>query len=333
MKAIWVEEFGGPETLRLVELPTPRPQKGQVLIRVAAAGLNFADVNIRRGRYVMQPALPYVPGYEAAGLIEALGPGVDPERYPIGARVAALTMSGGAYAEYAVVKAAHTFPLPPGISLLEGAAFPLQALTAYHVLTTIGRLAEGETVVVQAAAGGVGTMSLQLSKLLGAGTVIAAAGGLDKLRLARKLGADEVVDYLRENLPARVNELTDGRGANLILESVGGQLLERSFECLSVLGRVVTFGNTSGAPVDLTSLWPRLRWKSQALLGFHLSAVLERPALRDSSMAFLLDLLAQGRLRVVVGQCFDLREASAAQTALECRRSTGKVLLKVGETT
>jgi NADPH2:quinone reductase len=175
-------------------------------------------------------------------------------------------------------------------------------------------------------------MSLQLSKLLGAGTVIAAAGGLDKLRLARKLGADEVVDYLRENLPARVNEITEGRGANLILESVGGQMLERSFECLSVLGRVVTFGNASGAPADVSSLWPRLRMKSQALLGFHLSAVLERPSLRDSSMVLLLDLLTQGKLRVVVGQSFDLRDAAAAQTALESRRSTGKVLLTVGET-
>lgn len=330
MRAVRVEEIGGPETLRLARVPTPRLCDGHLLIRVAAAGLNFADTNIRRGRYLMQPALPYIPGFEISGVIEAVGAGVDPERYPVGARVAALTMGGGGYAEYAVAKAAHTFPLPEAIGLEAGAGFPLQGLTAYHVLTTVGRLQPGETVLVQAAAGGVGTMSLQLARLLGAGCVIAAAGGPEKLRLAQELGADAVVDYLRENLPTRVNELTEGRGANLILESVGGPMLERSFECLSVLGRLVTFGNSSGRPADISGLWPRLRLKSQAILGFHLSAVLERPSLREASMRELLRLLSDGRLRVVVGRTFKLEEAPAAQAALECRRSVGKILLTVG---
>ena len=329
MKAIRVHEIGRPETLRLEDVPEPRPGPGKVLIRVAVAGLNYADTNIRRGRYVMQPALPYIPGFEVSGTVEALGEGVDEGRFPLGCRVAALTLGGGGYAELAVAKAAHTIPLPDGLSLEQGAAFPLQGLTAYHVLTTMGRLAPGETVVVQAAAGGVGSMALQLAKLLGAGRVIAIAGGPEKLRLALKLGADDAIDYLRENFPARVNEISEGRGADLILESVGGQTLERSFECLAVLGRVITFGNAAGVQADLNSVWTRLRSKSQALIGFHLGAALERPELREASIAALLDYLNDGRLRIAIGQRFDLAEAGLAQAALEERRSIGKVLLRV----
>ncbi len=330
MRAIRIQEIGGPDVLRIARLPDPEPGPGKVLVRVAAIGLNYADTNIRRGRNVMQPALPFVPGFEIAGTIAALGPGVDSGRFPIGLRVAALTLGGGGYAELAVAKADHTIPLPDELTLQEGAAFPLQALTAYHVLLTIGRLSPGETVVVQAAAGGVGTMSIQLAKLFGSGPVIAAAGGPDKLQLARSLGADDAVDYLRENFAIRVNEVTEGRGADLILESTGGQMLERSFECLATLGRVVTFGNASGAQADLNGLWNRLRNKSQALLGFNIRSVIDRPALRDASIATVLRYLTEKRLKVVIGQCYDLTEAAAAQAALEGRRSTGKILLTVG---
>jgi NADPH2:quinone reductase len=242
--------------------------------------------------------------------------------------VAALVQGGG-YAEYSLARAGHTIRLPEAVSLEVGAAFPLQAFTAFHALTTLGRLAPGETVVIHAAAGGVGTLSIQLAKLFGAGRVIATAGGAEKLRLAWALGADEAIDYLRENFPARVNELTACRGAELILDSVGGQILERSFECLSVLGRVITFGNASGSQADLNSLWNRIRNKSQALIGFNISAALDRPSLRDPSFAALLEYLVDGRLKVIIGECYDLEDAAAAQAELENRRSTGKILLRV----
>ena len=330
MKAIRIHEVGGPEMLRLEEVPDPRPEAGQVLIRVAHAGLNFADTLIRRGRYAMQPAFPYVPGLEVSGTVAAVGAGVDAQRFPVGLRVAALTLGGGGYAELAIAKAGHTIPLPDRLGFDVGAAFPFQAFSVYHALTTAGRLAPGDTVVIHAAAGGVGTLAVQLAKLLGAGCVIATAGGPEKLRLARELGADEAIDYLRENFPARINEITESRGADLILESVGGQTLERSFECLAVLGRVVTFGNASGAQADLNSLWNRIRTRSQALIGFNFSAALHRPDLRDSSFATLIDYLADGRLRVVIRHCYALSEVATAHAALENRRTVGKILLGVG---
>lgn len=329
MKAIRVHELGGPETLRLDELPIPQPGPGRLLIRVAAAGVNFADTAIRRGRFLMQPALPYVPGFEVAGTVVAHGDGTDPRRFPLGARVAALTLDGGGYAEFVVARAAHTIRLPEELSFEEGAAFPIQGLSAYHALTTMGRLRQGETVAVLAAAGGVGTLALQLARQLGAGRVIALAGGPEKQALARQLGADEAIDYLRENFPARVNEITAGRGADLILESIGGAYLERCFECLAVMGRVVTLGNTSGAQPDLNGLWTGLRNRSQALIGLHLSAVLDRPELREPSIQTLLRLLVERQLRVVIGGKFPLAEAAAAQAALENRRSIGKMLLNV----
>lgn len=329
MKAIRVHELGGPETLRLDELPIPRPGPGRVLIRVAVSGLNFADTAIRRGRFVMQPALPYVPGFEVAGTVVARGAGVDPERFPLGSRVAALTLDGGGYAEFVVARAAHTIALPTTLSFEEGAAFPLQGLSAYHALTTMGRLRAGETVAVLAAAGGVGTLALQLARLLGAGRVIALVGGPEKLRLVRELGADDAIDYLRENFPARINEITEGRGADLIVESVGGTYLERCFECLAVMGRVITLGNTSGVQADLNGVWSRLRNRSQALIGLHLSAVLDRPELREPSIQTLLQLLTGRQLQVVIGGVFRLEEASAAQAMLENRRSIGKILLRV----
>jgi NADPH:quinone reductase len=328
MKAIRVHSVGGAEALHLDEVPMPRIEATRLLVRVGASGLNFADTAIRRGRYVMQPALPYIPGFEVAGTVVERGDGVDEARFPIGGRVAALTMTGGGYAEIASVRAAHAFPLPEALSFDEGAAFPLQGLTALHALTTSGRLVPGETVAIQAAAGGVGTLAIQLARQLGAGRTIALAGGPDKLRLTQELGADQAVNYLRENFPARVNEISAGRGADLILESLGGQTLERSFECLAVLGRVVTYGNASGTQPDLSTLWPRLRARSQSLIGFHLSAVLDRPAVFRQTMETLLGYLAAGQLRVVIGGRYPLAEAGAAQLALEGRRSVGKLILK-----
>lgn len=329
MRAIRIHEVGGPEVLQLEDVAEPRPEAGQVLIRVAFAGLNFADTLIRRGRYLLQPAFPYVPGLEVSGTVAALGPGVDAGRFPLGARVAALTLGGGGYAELAVAKAAYTIPLPETLGLDVGAAFPLQAFSVYHALSTAGRLALGETVVVHAAAGGSGSLALQLARLLGAGRVIGTAGGPDKVRLVRELGADEAIDYLRENFPARVNELTAGRGTDLVLETVGGQTLERSFECLAVLGRVVTFGNASHAQADLNSLWGRLRTRSQTLAGFNFSAALARPELRDASFTTLLDYLTAGRLRVVLRHCHSLAAAGPAQAGLENRKTVGKILLRV----
>jgi NADPH:quinone reductase len=329
MKIVQINRFGGPEVLRVQDAPRPSPRPGMLLIRVTAAGLNHADVIIRGGRHVIKPVLPWVPGFEVAGTVAAIGAGVDERQFPSGARVAALTLGGGGYAEYVVARAAHSVVLPDALTIEQGAALLFQGLTAYHTLVTMGRLEHGETVAVQAAAGGVGTMLVQLARLLGAGRVIAIAGGPEKMRLASKLGADDAVDYLRENFPARVNEITGGRGADLILESVGGQTLERSFDCLATLGRVVTFGTAGGSQADLNAIVAKLRSRSQSLIGFSLRSVLDDPRARERSIACLLQFVAGGRLNIVVGRRYHLDQAAAAQEALETRRTTGKILLSV----
>src|SRR5215210_8889936 len=235
MKAIMVEEFGEPEVLH-TDVERPSPGEGEALLEVRSAGVNYADTMRRRNQYLEPQDLPFTPGSEAAGIVAEVGEEV--EDVATGDRVVTLLSTGG-YAQYALVPARSLILLPEGLDFDQAAAIPLQGLTAYHCIKTSGALKEGESVLVHAAAGGVGTLSVQMAKLLGAGTVIATASSEEKLELARDLGADVLIDYTEEDWPERVREATEGKGADIILEMVGADFPQKNLECLNVFGRMV----------------------------------------------------------------------------------------------
>lgn len=323
MKAVVITQIGGPEVLRYQEVPTPTPADGQVLIKTEATSVNFADIMLRTGRYHRGNHPPMIPGLDAAGTVAALGPGV--AGLQIGQRVAAFC-SSGSYAEYALAPAVLTWPVPEGVKLETAAAFPTIGITAYNLLTMAGRLAPGETVLIHAAAGGVGTTAIQLARLLGAGTVIGSVGDDAKAELVRGLGCDHVINYRREDLPARVKELTGGTGADLILDSVAGPVFQQSLACLANFGRLAVYGMASGEAGTATS--DLLHHSNRSVIGYSTGNYRQlRPAALRPAADAVLDYLRDGRLKLVIGGCYPLAEAGEAHRFVESRQSTGKVLL------
>jgi NADPH2:quinone reductase len=322
MKAIRVEEFGEPEVLQTVEVERPSPGEGEVLIEVKAAGINYADTMRRRDQYVESQELPFTPGSEVAGTIAEVGDGV--ENVSLGDRVITLLGTSG-YAEYVVAPARNLIPVPNGMDFDEAAAIPLQGLTAYHVLKTSGELKEGESVVVHAAAGGVGYLAVQMSKLMGASPVIATASTQEKLELARDLGADVLVNYTEEDWPEKVLEATDGNGADVILEMVGGDFPQKNLGCLNVFGRMVVFGAACG---DRGGLVPAaLMKKNHVVAGFYLPNIMVRRELFGPSLEKILGWISSGDLELNVGARYPLEQARDAHQALEGRETTGKIVL------
>ncbi|HEY7059952.1 MAG TPA: quinone oxidoreductase [Chloroflexota bacterium] len=324
MRAVVVTEPGGPEVLQVQELPEPTPGPGQVQIRVAATGVNFADIMARRGRYHGAPSGGgFVPGLDVAGTITALGEGV--AGLSVGQRVAAFP-AGGSYAEVVVADPVMVYPLPDNVDFETAAAFPTIGVTAYNLLKTVGRLGEGETVLVHAAAGGVGTTAVQAARLLGAGRVFGTVGDDAKAGVVRDLGADAVINYRQEEFAPRVRALTGDAGADVVLDSVAGPVTAASMSCLAPFGRLVVFGQASGEPgqVPTSEFYPLNR----AVLGYSTGGYRRlRPAgLRPAAEA-VLDWLAAGRLQIVIGRRYPLAEAAEAQRFVESRASTGKVLL------
>ncbi|MEA2318568.1 MAG: NADPH:quinone reductase, partial [Solirubrobacteraceae bacterium] len=234
MRAIQQTEFGGPEVLRLVEVAVPAPGDGEVLVRVTRAGLNFADTHQRRNEYLAAADLPLIPGAEVAGV-----------REDTGERVVALCGTGG-YAEYATAPETLTFPIPEGVSDGTALALLLQGLTAWHLYRTSARVQKGETVVVHAAAGGVGSLAVQLGRPMGAGRIIATASTAEKRALALELGADAAVDAAPDGLADRLVEANDGRRVDVVLEMAGGKVFDESLAALAPFGRLVTYGIASG---------------------------------------------------------------------------------------
>jgi NADPH2:quinone reductase len=323
MEAIVAEGPGEPDVLRYTEVERPAPRGWEVLIRVEAAGVNYADTMRRRDRYLARQGFPFTPGSEVAGTVVEVGEEV--ENASEGDRVVTLLDSGG-YAEFAVAPAASLIPLPEGLGFEEAAAVPLQGLTAYHTIKTSGALKEGETVLVHAAAGGVGTLAVQMAKLLGAGRVIATAGSQEKLDLARTLGADALVDYTEEDWPEKVLEATDGDGADVILEMVGADFPEKNLRCLATFGRMVVFGAASG---DRGHLVPgALMNGCQSVIGFWLVPILSRPHLLAPALEEILGWIASGDLKLTVGATYPLEKAAQAHTDLEGRKTKGKLILK-----
>jgi NADPH2:quinone reductase len=313
MRAIQQQEFGGPEVLELVELPTPEPAEGEVLIRVSRAGMNFADTHQRRNDYLAAQQLPLVPGGEVAGV-----------REDTGERVVALCGTGG-YAEYATAPAALTFPIPDGVDDGTALAMLIQGLTAWHLYRTSGRVAPGESVVIVAAAGGVGSLAVQLGKPMGAGRVIALASTQAKRDLTLELGADVAVDSDPDGLKERLIEANLGRQVDVVFEMAGGAVFDACMAALAPFGRLVTYGIASGTGNEVHSR--KLMARSRAVVGFWLMHCLGKPAMVDEALADLYGRAERGELRAVVGATYPLSEARQGQIDLAERRTTGKVLL------
>jgi NADPH2:quinone reductase len=321
MRAIQITEFGGPEVMKLVELPAPEPAPGELLIRVSRAGINFADTHTRTNSYVRKATLPLVPGGEVAGAIVAAP--MD-SGFSEGQRVIALTGSGG-YAEYALAPVELTFPIPDGADDATALALLVQGTTAWHLYCTAGRVAEGESVVVHSAAGGVGSLAVQLGHPLGAGRVIAVASSADKRQLALDLGADVAIDSDVEGLTERLIEANEGDEVDVVFDMAGGETFERSYRALAHFGRIVVCGIASQQPNHISS--GSLLRHSRSLVGFYLFHCLERPGMFNNALTDLLARAAVGELRVHVGATYPLEQAVEAHIDIAKRRTTGKLLL------
>ncbi|KJU79916.1 quinone oxidoreductase [Ectopseudomonas oleovorans] len=324
MKAVRFHQTGGPEQLIYEDVPTPQPSAGEVLLRVKAAGVNFADVMRRRGENYPEPTpLPFILGYEMTGVIEAHGEGVTAP--PVGTMVF-VASANGAYAEYAVASADQLIPVPAGISPEQMTALFVQGVTAYRSLVDAVRLQKGETILVEAAAGGVGSLIVQLAKSMGAGKVIAAASSPAKRELALRLGADHAVDYTLPGWDEQVRELTDGRGVDVVMEMVSGQVLPAALRSLAPFGRMVVFGGAESALSTIDT--GDLVFSNRSIQGFSIAQYFERPDILGETLGELIKLVLGGKLQIQVGEVLPLSDAAEAHRLIEARKTTGKVVLK-----
>jgi NADPH2:quinone reductase len=319
MKAVRIHEFGGLDVLRWEDVPAPRPRPNQVLIKVESSGVNYADVIRRQGNYP-GPDLPSTLGLEAAGTIEELGENVT--GLTVGQRVMAMGPQGNA--EYVAVNASFVFPYPETLDPVQAGGMPIVFLTAYHLLKTRGQVQPGDTVLIQAGASGVGTIATQLAKAWGA-RVITTASTQDKLDLSRSLGADVTINYTAQDFEAEVQRLTEGKGVELVLECVGGPVLEKSLRCVASYGRLISYGNASGTPANLPSA--EITSLNRTVIGFSMGRSPIGKLDHKSAMSELLPLISSGQVRLVVDQVLPMREVAKAHQHLTNRGTRGKVIL------
>jgi len=328
VRQVWITRRGGPEVLRLREAPDPHPGPGEVRIRVRAAGVNFADLMARRGLYPDAPKLPFVPGYEVAGEIDA-GP---QER--IGQRVLAFTRFGG-YSDVVVVPANRAIEIPPRVSLAEAAAIPVNWLTAWHMLVELCNVKRGQRVLVHAAAGGVGTAALQICRRVGA-EVIGTASSSKHARL-REMGLAHAIDYRTQDFEPEVKRITGGRGVHVILDAVGGASIKKGWRCLAPTGKLVVFGASSvmqGAPgmiasvLRMTPFWPlKVMQENKALIGVSILQLSGEENLLTEELRAVLQGVREGAFRPIVDAEVPLTEPARAHARLEGRENFGKVVL------
>jgi NADPH2:quinone reductase len=320
MKAVRVHKYGGPEVLTLEEIPVPEPKAGEARVKIEAIGVNYIDIYQRTGLYPLQT--PFTLGTEGAGIVDAVGPNVTEVKK--GERVGYASIPGS-YAEYAIVPAARLVPIPPNIDARTAAALMLQGMTAHYLTHSTYPLKKGETALLHAAAGGVGLLLIQISKQLGA-TVIGTVSTEAKAKLAKEMGADHLILYTQNDFLAEVKKLTDGRGVNVVYDSVGQTTFDKSLDCLRPRGYLVLFGQSSGPvpPFDPGKL---------AAKG---SLFLTRPSLphytleRSELLQRANDVFnwtATGKLKVRIDKTFPLAEVAEAHRQLEGRKTTGKVIL------
>ena len=323
MKAIRAHEWCGPRDLVIDQIDQPQPGNGQVLVRVNVAGLNFPDLLIITGKYQFKPALPFSPGFEIAGTVEKVGPGVS--KFSGGERVIAQVAVGG-FAEYAIAEESHTHPKPLAMSDDEAASFPLVYQTSYFGLAYRGALQKGETVLVHSAAGGVGLAAVQIARALGAGKIIGTVGSDEKLALVRDNGADIALNYQTEDFVDVVKRETNGRGADVIYDPVGGEIGERSTKCIAFEGRLVVIGFTSGKFSNFVS--NHVLVKNYSVVGLHWGAYRHNnPAKIEQGWKELLALYETGLLKPVIGGRFHMEQVADAMEFLASRKAVGKVVL------
>jgi len=319
-KAIVVHQVGGPEVLRFEDVADPVPGPGEATVRQTAIGVNFIDVYFRKGLY-KAPRLPFVPGQEGAGVVEAVGPGVS--EVAVGDRVAYANLEG-AYAEVRLAPAARLVKLPPGIDDETAAAMMLKGMTAEYLLLRCARVAHGDTILFHAAAGGVGSIACQWAKHLGL-RVIGTAGGAEKVALAAARGCDHAIDYDREDIVAGVNALTGGAGVSAVFDGIGQRTFAASLACLGARGMMVLFGQASGSvpPIDPSVLGKASLFLVRPSLVHYIATPNE--LVTSATRAF--ELVAGGAVRIGIGQRYALRDAVAAHRELEGRRTTGSTVL------
>jgi NADPH2:quinone reductase len=311
-----------PAELRVSEIPEPEAGPGALRVEVRAAGCNFFDILIVQGKYQVKPAFPFTPGGEIAGVVREVGEGV--EGFAVGDRILATTQTGG-FAETAVVPAGEAHQLPPGMSFEEGAAIPIIYPTSYAALIFRANLQAGETLLVHAAAGGVGSAALQIGKALGA-RVIATVGGAEKAEIARGLGADEVIDYRVDDFVARVNEITGGGGADVIYDPVGGDVFDRSLKCIAWNGRLLVVGFASGRIPELKA--NRILLKNIAVTGIHWGAYLDNePERVPETFEGLFALYSDGMIKPLIFNTYALEDLPSALGELASRKTHGKLII------
>ncbi len=317
VRAIQMTEFGGPEVLKLVELPNPEPGPEEVLIRVSRSGVNFADTHARTNSYVQETSLPLIPGREVAGI-----------RDDTGERVVALVGDGG-YAEYAIAPANQVFSIPDGVDDGTALALIMQGTTAWHLYRTAARLGLGESVVVHSAAGGVGSLAVQLGHPMGAGRVIATASSEAKRELALELGADAAVDPAPAGLAERLIEANAGQPVDVVFDMSGAEVFDASYRALAPFGRIVVCGIATSEPNSVST--GSLLRHSRAVVGFYVFHCLRRPEMFAEALADLFARAAAGELKAIVGNVYPLAQAAQAQIDLAERRTMGKLLLDPAE--
>ena len=319
MKAVRIHEFGDLDVLKWEDMDRPTPRPRQVLIQVDSAGVNYADLMRRQGGYP-GPDLPSTLGLEAAGTVVEIGN--DVSGLTIGQKVMGMGPQGNA--EYVAVNSNFVFPYPDQLDPIEAGGMPIVFLTAYHILKTRGGLREGNTVLIQAGASGVGTVATQLAKAWGA-KVITTASSDDKLELSKSLGSDITINYSDKDFESEINNITEGKGVDLVLECVGGQVLEKSIRCLSPYGVLVSYGNASGVPANLPST--DITSDNRTVIGFSMGRSPVGSLDHQLAMAELFPMITNGKVKLIVDRVLPMSNVADAHKHLANRGTRGKVIL------
>jgi NADPH2:quinone reductase len=329
MQAVQFKEFGASSVLKVAELPRPRPQKNEVLIAVSAAGVSYVDVRQRQGAYnksetrVGGVVLPNVPGLQAVGTVIELGPEAD---HALKGRRVVVAVDKGAYAELLIAPSTMCVAVPDGPDDAVLAVLPMQGLTAYCLLTKSTQLRAGESVLIHAAGSGLGALAVQIAKILGAGKIIATASTQEKRDFALSLGADAAIDYTAADWTDRVLKETGGKGVDVLLESLGGEIFEQNFACLAPFGRYLVFGSTQGIAKPFEAR--RLMTKCQTITGLYVPFFYAHPDIVREALRFMVEHCQIGDLTAKVDAQLPLAEAAKAQQMLEDRAVTGGIVLK-----